>query len=154
MTVFLLRISSLGPRTCRGCTEQPVSMNRMITMLRERKTPHAAVGFCEERCEPVVRPANVAGDSGQRRGRIPRPTAVNEMALSAPAACYILARNRVTRRPHRAVRNNQGTAQGNHRADAVMRPPLTLPSPLLASSEHRGISSSLDENPREAIDGP
>ena len=32
MTVSLLRISSLGPRTCRGCTEQPVSMNRMITI--------------------------------------------------------------------------------------------------------------------------
>ena len=72
---------------------------------------------------------------------------------ATPAACDILARNRVTRRPHRAVRNNQGTAQRNHRADAVMRPPLTLPTPLLASSEDRSISSSLVENSREAIAG-
>lgn len=59
----------------------------------ERKTTHPAVGFGKEGCEPVVGPAIVAADSRQRRGRAPRPTAVDEMALGAPAASDILARN-------------------------------------------------------------
>src|SRR5512144_3297664 len=95
---------------------------------RERKIAHAAVGFGEEGCEPVVGPANVAGDSRQWRGRVPRPTAVDEMALGAPAAGDILARNRVTRRLDRAVRINQGAAQRDHRTDAVTRPPHDRPS--------------------------
>jgi hypothetical protein len=61
----------------------------------------------------------------------------------------------ITLRPPRRfqVIGALSTAQRNHRADAVMTPPLTLPSPLLASSEVRSISSSLVENSREAIDG-
>ena len=64
-------------------------------LLRERDPAHAAVRFSEEGCEPVIRPANVAGDSRRQWEYVPRPTAVNEMALGAPAACDILARNRV-----------------------------------------------------------
>ena len=90
---------------------------------RWRKTAYAAVRFGEEGGEPVVGPADVAGDSRQWRGSVPCPTAVDEMALGAPAAGDILAGNRVTRRPHRLIRNNKGAAKRDHRTDDVMRPP-------------------------------
>ena len=92
-------------------------------LLREQKTAHTPMGFGEEVCQSVIGPANVMGDNRKRPGAASHPTAIYEMALGAPTVGDILARNRVTCRPHRATHDQQGATQDDYRRKPAMRTP-------------------------------
>ena len=71
----------------------------------------------------VIGPTNVMGENRKRPGATSHPTAIYEMALGAPTVGDILARNRVTCRPHRAAHNQQGATQDDYRRKPAMRTP-------------------------------